>query len=84
MNVFNIGTLNVLSSKAKKLSLKKDIDRFSLDVYYIRETKIKKGTDINLNKNRLICFFLESQHYGNDFFHIQEIKFGCTLVISEK
>ena len=82
MNVFNIGTLNVLSSKAKKLSLKKDIDRFSLDVYYIQKTKIKKGTDVN--KNRLIGFFLESQHYGNDFFHIQEIKFGCTLVISEK
>ena len=37
MNVFNIGTLNVLSSKAKKLSLKKDIDHFSLDVYYIKD-----------------------------------------------
>ena len=73
-NNFNIGTFNVrgLSTKAKKSSLKKDIERFNLDVCCIQETKIKKGTDINLDKDRLIYFPSESRHYGNGFYISQK------------
>ena len=66
---FNIGTFNVrgLTSDIKKESLNQDIEKLNVDVCCLQETKIKKGIDINVKNNRLICFPSEKSHYGNGF-----------------
>ena len=35
----------------------------NVDVCCLQETKIKKGIDINVKNNRLICFPSEKSHY---------------------
>ena len=66
---FSIGTFNVrgLTSNIKKELLNKDIEKLCVDVCCLQETKIKKGFDINISNNRLICFPTEKSHYDNGF-----------------
>ena len=66
---FSIGTFNVrgLTSDIKKELLNQDIEKLSVDICCLQETKIKKGIDINIKNNRLICFPSEKSHYGNGF-----------------
>ena len=66
---FNIGTFNVrgLNYEFKQQQLSGDIDRYKVDVCCLQETKIKKGLDTMIGKNRLISLPTACKHYGNGF-----------------
>ena len=45
-----------LASNIKEELLNKGIEKLCVDVCCLQETKIKKGVDINISNNHLICF----------------------------
>ena len=53
MGVLSIGTFNVrgLNDDQKKLNLALDMKKYNVDICCLQETKISKGSDINIGKD---------------------------------
>ena len=69
MKVLSIGTFNVrgLTDDQKKRDLTLDMKRYNIDICCLQETKMKVGSDVNINEYRLITLPADIPYYGTGF-----------------
>ena len=69
MQLFTYGTFNVrgLNDPQKQENLRRDTEIYKMDVIALQETNMRKDTDINLGRRRLIVHSTTDHNHGTGF-----------------
>ena len=68
-NKLSIATFNVIGLKMnnKQKRLMRDVKKYEIDICCLKETKISKLLDVDVEDCRLMCLPSKSMHYRNRF-----------------